>query len=89
MTSSIYLNEKGLKRFEFYLEIFSNSETLRNSMIFIREVKMTSSHCMQYELEVSKNSNLNSLWKLFSTWSYRFFSNYFSPKIKYMEIRVK
>ena len=55
MTSSIYLNEKGLKRFEFYLEIFSNSKTLSNSMIFMREDKMTSSKDMKYELEVSKN----------------------------------
>ena len=31
--------KRVLKRFEFYLEIFSNSETLSNSMIFMREDK--------------------------------------------------
>ena len=36
-------------------EIFSNSETSSNSMIFMREDKMTSSKHMKYELEVSKN----------------------------------
>ena len=35
-----------------YLEIFSNSETLSNSMIFMREDKMTSPNHMKYELEV-------------------------------------
>ena len=54
-----------LKIFEFHLEIFSNSETLSNSMIFMREDKMTSSKHMKYELEVSKNSNLKSLWNYF------------------------
>ena len=47
--------KRVLKRFEFYWEIFSNSETLGNSMIFIREDKMTSSNYMKYELGISKN----------------------------------
>ena len=56
MTSSIYLNDKGvLKIFEFHLENISNSETLCNSMIFMREDKMTSSKHMKYELGVSKD----------------------------------
>ena len=33
----------------------SNSETLCNSMIFMREDKMTSSNYMKYELRVSKD----------------------------------
>ena len=33
----------------------SNSETLSNSMIFMREDKMTSSNYMKYELGVSKD----------------------------------
>jgi hypothetical protein len=41
----------------------SNSETLCNSMIFMREDKMTSSNYMKNELEVSKKSNLTSFWK--------------------------
>ena len=56
MTSSIYLNDKGvLKIFEFHLENISNPGTLCNSMIFMREDKMTSSNYMKYELGVSKN----------------------------------
>ena len=56
MTSSIYLNDKGCwKIFEFHLKIFSNSETLCNSMIFTSEDKMTSSNYMKYELGVSKD----------------------------------
>ena len=59
-----------LNRFDFHLEIFSISETWSNSMIFMREDKMTSSKHMKYELEVLKKSNLKSFWKLFSIWSY-------------------
>ena len=61
---------KGLlKIFEFHLKIFSTSETLCNSMIFMREDKMTSSNYMKYELGVSKISNLKLPLKLFSIWS--------------------
>ena len=67
-----HLKSKGfLKRFEFQLEIFQIlKKTLCNSMIFMREDKMTSSKHMKYELGVSKKSNLKSLWKLFSIWAY-------------------
>ena len=44
-----------LKIFEFHLENIFNSETLCNSMIFMREDKMTSSNYMKYELGVSKD----------------------------------
>ena len=79
-----------MKRFEFYLEIFSNSETLSNSMIFMREDKMTSSKHMKYELEVLKELNSKSHWNYFQfgiIWG--FIQIIFYPKIKYMEIRVK
>ena len=36
-------------------ENISNSETLSNSMIFMREDKMTSLNYMKYELGVSKD----------------------------------
>ena len=58
-----------LKIFEFHLRIFSNSETLSNSMIFTSEDKMTSSNYMKYELGVQRikfKVHLN----LFSIWSY-------------------
>ena len=70
MTWLLPFKMKGyLKIFEFHLEIFSNSETLSNSMIFMREDKMTSSNRMKYELEVSKIKFKVPL-KLFSIWSY-------------------
>ena len=59
-------------------------------MIFMREDKMTSSNHMKCELEVSENENLKSLWNYFQfgvIWV--LFKLLFSPKIKYMEIRVK
>ena len=57
--------KRVLKRFEFYLEIFSNSETLSNSMIFKREDKMSSWKHMKYELGVSENQIENPFWNYF------------------------
>ena len=51
----LILNDKGYERIWIPLETISNSKTLSNSMIFMREDKMTSSNHMKYELEVSKN----------------------------------
>ena len=57
-------------------------------MIFMREDKMTSSNYMKYELGVSKDQ-IQSLLKLFFNLElFGFYSNHFSPKIKYMENRV-
>ena len=66
----------------------SNSETLCNSMIFMREDKMTSSKHMKYELGVSKYQIQVLLEIIFNLELFGFYSNYFSPKIKYMENRV-
>ena len=55
MTSSIKINEKGFENIWISFGNISNSETLCNSMSFMREDKMTSSKHMKYELEVSKN----------------------------------
>ena len=58
-------------------------------MIFMREDKMTSSKHMKYELGVLKKLKFKIHLKLFFNLGYlSFYSNYFSPKIKYMEIRV-
>ena len=81
--------KRVLKRFEFHLEVFSNSETLCNSMIFMREDKINSSNHMKYELGVSENQIENHFWNYFQFGVIWFYSNYFSPKIKYMENRVK
>ena len=66
----------------------SNSETLSNSMIFMREDKMTSSKHMKYELGVSKNLIQNPFEFISNLELFEFYSNYFSPKIKYMENRI-
>ena len=58
-------------------------------MIFTREDKMTSSKQMKYELGVSKDLFKVPLKLFFNIGVIEFYSNYFSPKIKYMEIRVK
>ena len=59
-------------------------------MIFMSEDKMTSSKHMKYELGVSKDQ-IQSPFRIifFNLELFGFYSNYFSPKIKYMEIRVK
>ena len=58
----------------------SNSQTLSNSMIFMREDKMTSSNYMKYELGVSKNQiyspfvnyfQFGVIWLLFKLFSSR------------------
>ena len=49
---------------------------------------MTSSNYMKYELGVSKDQ-IQSLFEfIFNLEIFEFYSNYFSPKIKYMENRV-
>ena len=78
-----------LKIIEFHLENISNSETLCNSMIFTRGDKMTSSNYMKYELGVSKKLKFKIHLKVFfNIGLFEFYSNYFYPKIKYMENRV-
>ena len=57
--------ERVLKNIWISFGNSSNSETLSNSMIFMREDKMTSSKHMKYDLEVSKSSNLKSVWSYF------------------------
>ena len=58
-------------------------------MIFTREDKMTSSNYMKYELGVSKDQFQSPFEIIFNLELIEFYSNYFSPKIKYMENRVK
>ena len=77
-----------LKIIEFQLENISNPGTLCNSMIFTSEDKMTSSKHMKYKLGVSKNYIQSSFEFIFNLELFEFYSNYFSPKIKYMENRV-
>ena len=88
MISSIYLNEKGFEKIWISFGNIFNSETSSNSMIFMREDKMTSSKHMKYELGVSKDEMQSPVEIIFNLELFGFYSNYFSPKIKYMEIRV-
>ena len=81
--------KRGVENIWISFENISNSETSSNSMIFMREDKMTSSNYIKYKLEVSKKPNLMPLCNYFQFGVIWFYSNYFSPKIKYMEIRVK
>ena len=60
-----FKNEKGFEKIWISFGNILNLETLSNSMVFMREDKMTSSKHMKYELEVSKNSNLKSLCNYF------------------------
>ena len=70
-----HLKSKGfLKRFEFQLEIFQIlKKTLCNSMIFMREDKMTSSIIWNMSWK-SKRIKLKVIWKYFETpfqiWNY-------------------
>ena len=57
-------------------------------MIFTRGDKITSSNYMKYELGVSKDQIQSSFEFIFNLELFEFYSNYFSPKIKYMENRV-
>ena len=57
-------------------------------MIFMREDKMTSSKYMKYELEVKRIKFKVLLEFFFNLELFEFYSNYFSPKTKYMENRV-
>ena len=58
-------------------------------MIFTSEDKMTSSKHMKYELGVSKDLIQSPIEIIFPIMDlFEFYSNYFSPKIKYMENRV-
>ena len=44
---------------------------------------------MKYELGVSKDQIQSPFGNYFQFGVFGFYSNYFSPKIKYLEIRVK
>ena len=67
----------------------SNSETLSNLMICMREDKMTSPNIwnMSWKFKIIKFKDLLEI--IFNLELFGFYSNYFSPKIKYMDIRVK
>ena len=58
-------------------------------MSFMRENKMTSSNAKKESWKFQR-IKFKSPFEIIFNWSYLgFYSNYFSPKIKYMENRVK
>ena len=82
---------RGVENIWISFENISSSETSSNSMIFMREDKMTSSKHMKYELGVSKKLKLKIHLKLlfFNLGYLSFIQIIFLQKIKYMENRVK
>ena len=57
--------KKGFEKIWIPFGNISNSETLCNSMSFMREDKMTSSNYTKYELGVSKNLIQSPFWIYF------------------------
>ena len=76
-----------LKIFEFHLKIFPILK-LYATQWFSREKIKWLLQIMKYELGVSKDQFQVLLELIFNLDLFEFYSNYFSPKIKYMENRV-
>ena len=88
MTSSIYLNdEECWKYLNFIWKIFPTEE-LYATQWFSREKIEWLLQIMKYELGVSKIKFKVLFEFIFNLELFEFYSNYFSPKIKYMENRV-
>ena len=89
MTSSIYLNDKGCwKYLNFIWKIFPILELYATQWFSRAKIKWLLQNIwnMSWEFQGIK---FKVLLNLFSIWSYlSFYSNYFSPKINYMENRV-
>ena len=79
-----------LKIFEFHLKIFPILKLCATQWFSREKIKWLLQNIWNMSWEFQRNSNLKSILKLFSILElFEFYSNYFSPKIKYMEIRVK
>ena len=76
-----------LKIFEYHLKIFP-IQKLQATQWFSREKIKWLLQIMKYELGVSKDQFQVLLKLIFNLDLFEFYSNYFPPKIKYMEIRV-
>ena len=90
MTSSIYLKWQGvLKIFEFHLRIFPILKLYATQWFSREKIKWLLQNIWNMSWEFQRNSKLKSILKLFSILElFEFYSNYFSPKIKYTENRV-
>ena len=79
-----------LKIFEFHLKIFPILKLYATQWFSRAKIKWLLQIIWTMSWEFQRNSKLKSILKLFSILElFEFYSNYFSPKIKYMEIRVK
>ena len=90
MTSSIYLNDKGCWKYLNFIWKYFPFLKLYATQWFSREkIKWLLQIIWNMSWEFQRNSNLKSIWNnYFQFGLFEFYSNYFSPKIKYMEIRV-
>ena len=88
MTSSIYLNDKGCWKYLNFIWNYFPILKLYATQWFSREKIKWLLQIMKYELGVSKITFKVLFEFIFNLELFEFYSNYFSPKIKYMEIRV-
>ena len=79
---------RGVENIWISFENIFNYESLCNSMIFTREDKMTSSNRWNMSWEFKRIKFKVLLEIIFNLELFGFYSNYFSPKIKYLKNRV-
>ena len=77
-----------LKIFEFHLKIFQILKLYATQWFSREKMIWLPQNIWNMSWEFQRNSNLKSIWHYFSIGLFEFYSNYSSPKIKYMEIRV-
>ena len=82
------LNEKGfLKTFEFHLEICQIQKLYATQCFSWEKIKWLLQIIWNMSWEFQR-IKFKVFWIYFQFGLFEFYSNYFSPKIKYMEIRV-
>ena len=90
MTSSIFSKmKKGVENIWISFEIFPILKLYATQWFSREKIKWLLQKHMKYELGVSKVKFKVLLEIIFNLELFGFYSNYFSPKIKYMENRVK
>ena len=89
MTSSIYLNDKGCwKYLNFIWKIFPILELYATQWFSRAKIKWLLQNIWNMSWEFQRIKFKVLLEIIFNLELFGFFSNYFSPKIKYMENRV-
>ena len=89
MTSSIYLNDKGCwKYLNFIWKIFPTQELYATQWFSRAKIKWLLQIIGNMSWEFQRINFKVLLELIFNLDLFEFYSNYFSPKIKYMENRV-